>query len=164
LGFLNDRINRAWPAYNQWLRWVLDLAAIVYVLYLFAIMIRIAREPVNYRSLKLSDSGLEYEPIWKERLIIPWQEIESVVFCREPAVFEDYLETKWLIKTNRNERAGEIMDEWGNRSAMVRALRKFLSEFDRREASKGLRSRKEGKWVCFQRPPYSTGEMREEKR
>jgi hypothetical protein len=120
-------------------------------IYVTATLVQIIREPVNYRSLRVSDSGLEYEPIGPERLVIPWGKIESVVFCREEAVFESYLETKWHIRIRDSKTTHEIMDEWGNRGKIFRALRQFVPAFNSGPALQGFRSWRKGKWVCLQK-------------
>ena len=125
-----------------------------FAIYVTAILIQVIREPVNYRSLRLRESGIEYEPLSKEKTTIAWKDIKEIVFCREEAVFPDpgrYLETKWFIKTHHRERVYEVMDEWGSRTAMIRAFRDCLPRFDVSEARKGVRSRRQGKWMCLER-------------
>jgi len=150
-------ITVGWLSMHMWgtqdgLRWGFYAFAAAFAIYVTAILVRVVREPVNYRSLRLTESGIEYKPLSKEQITIAWKDIEEVVFCREEAVFLDpgpYLETKWFIKTHGRERVYEVMDEWGSRTAMVRAFRNCLAKFDMSEVRKGMLSRREGKWKCL---------------
>jgi hypothetical protein len=151
LGFIADKLRLTSPTFTYWLRWGLYLGLATAGIYVMLTLVQIVREPVNYRSLRVSGSGLEYEPVGPERLVIPWDKIESVVFCREEALFESYLETKWLVRTRDGNRTHEIMDEWGNRKTMYRALRKFVPGVNSGAALRGFRSWRKGKWVCLQR-------------
>jgi hypothetical protein len=145
-------VSKVWPAYEHLLglgfyAWLGALA--VYVL---VITLRVRRQPTNYRSLRLSDTSLEYEPLQNRKFSMDWQEIESVVFCREEAVFPDpgpYLETKWFIKKQGGQEI-EVMDEWSNRAPLFRAFRERLPGFDTAAARRGMHSREEGRWLCFQ--------------
>ena len=152
VGLNAKTMSRHWPAHKNWFEWTAYAACAALSLYITETLIRVAREPVNYRSLRLSDSGLEYLPLWNEQLVIEWKEIERVVFCRVEALFPDpgpYLETKWLIKRRGSDKIHEVMDEWGNRAPMFKAMCKHLPGFDGGQARQGFRARGEGKWVCF---------------
>ena len=150
-----------WLSIGDWgtrvpLRVTFYAALVAFGAYILWTLARVAREPVNYRSLRLSSSGLEYEPLSRERITIAWKEIERIVFCREEAVFPDpgpYLETKWFVKVHGSEKLNAIMDEWGNRRSLLRAFAEYLPGFDSGSARTALRSRKEGKWVCLDRSP-----------
>jgi hypothetical protein len=157
-----------WPAYVYREQPYISFypAAVVLALYLFAILVRgkrksfrIRHEPVGYISLRVSDSGLEYEPLSRRRLSLDWKEIESVVFCREEAAFPDfgpYLETKWFIRKHDSQLV-EIMDESSNREHLMHAFCECLPDFDATEAWQGLRSEKEGRWLCFTNPGRTAG-------
>ena len=151
LGFFADQLHLTSPAFTYWLRGGLYLGLIGAGIYVTLTLVQIVREPVNYRSLRVSDLGLEYEPIGPERLVIRWEEIESVVFCREQALFYSYLENKWFIRTRGGTTSHEIMDEWGNRWTIFRGLREFVPGFNRGAAWQGFRSWRKGKWVCLQK-------------
>jgi hypothetical protein len=106
--------SRVWPAYEH----LLGLAFYIWLgalaIYVVVITLRVRRQPTNYRSLRLSDTSLECEPLQNQRFSMDWQGIESAVFCREEAVFPDpgpYLETKWFITRQGSEQI-EVMDEW----------------------------------------------------
>jgi len=150
-------ITVGWLSMHAWgthagLRWGFYALVAAFAVYVTGLLVRVVREPVNYRSLRLSESGIEYKPLSNEQITIAWKDIEEVVFCREEAVFPDpgpYLETKWLIKVRGKPRACEVMDEWGSRTAMIRALGNCLPGFDMGEARRGVRSRREGKWLCL---------------
>jgi hypothetical protein len=152
LGFLAGDI---WPAHQLSLHLGFYALGFVVAARLILILARISRAPVNYRSLRLSDSGLEYQGLTSERLTVPWPDIESIVFYRDEALFPDltgpYLETMWIVK-NQDGRVIEVMDERGNRARLLAAFRKCLPGFDFVEARRGLRSRKAGRWTCFQKP------------
>ena len=54
--------------------------------------------------MRLIESGLEYELLWNERLVIERKDIDRGVFCREKTLFPDrgrYPEIKWQIKKAR---------------------------------------------------------------
>jgi len=152
LGFLAGNI---WPAHKLSLHLGFYSFGSLVGARLIVILARISREPVNYRLLRLSDSGLEYQGLASERLTVPWTDIESIVFYRDEALFPDltgpYLETMWIVK-NQDGKVIEVMDEWGNRARLLAAFRKCLPGFDFVQGRHGLRSRKAGRWTCFQKP------------
>jgi len=123
---------------------------------------RVPSGPVNYRSLSLSDAGLEYESLSKQRFSMEWRAIESLVFCRQQAAFPDldgpYLETMWRISRRGGDGTFEVMDEDSNRAHLVSAFCECLPGFDLTAAERAFRSGHEGKWLCFERA--SSGEAR----
>ncbi len=146
---------------------VLAPMATVLAIYLFAILVggrRVQLGPFNYRSLRLSDAGLEYEPLSKRWLSIGWEEIECIEFCREEAAFPDfgghYLETLWRITKRGGGRKIDIMDEDNNRAHLVSAFRECLPGFDMAEAERAFRSANEGKWLCFKRSSSMESHLR----
>ena len=143
--------SKVWPAYGHLLRLAFYVGAAAFAVYVLVILFRVPRGPINYRSLRLSDTALEYEPLCSQRFSVDWKDIETVVFCREEAIFSDpgpYLETKWFIKKQDSEEI-ELMDESSNRARLMRAFRDFLPGFDMAEARRGLGTRKEVRWLCF---------------
>jgi hypothetical protein len=90
-----------------------------------------------------------------EVFIARWAEIESVVFYRDEALFEDagpYLESMWLVEKRDGKTFG-VMSEVRNRGPLLRAFREYLPGFDEQEVRRGMRAwRTKGKWVCLQRP------------
>jgi hypothetical protein len=148
----------AWPGHASVIPLLAPVALTALAIYLFVILVgarRVRFGPVNYRSLSLSDAGLEYEPLSKQRFSIDWKEIESIEFCREEAAFADldgpYLETMWLITKRGGGRKTDVMDEDNNRAHLVSAFRECLPGFDMAEAERAFRSANEGKWLCFNR-------------
>jgi len=144
-----------WPAHKLSLHLGFYAIGSLLGVRLLVSLARVPREPVNYRSLRLSDSGLEYQGLTSERLTAHWHDIDSIVFDRDEALFPDlttgpYLETMWLAK-KQDGKVIQVMDEWGNRAALLAAFRDCLPGFDFAEARRGLRSRKIGRWTCFQR-------------
>jgi len=151
-------VGIAWPGYAYVIRVLVLVALTPLAIYLIAILVgarRVRFGPVNYRSLGLSNAGLEYEPLSKQRFSIDWKEIESVEFCREEAAFPDldgpYLETKWLITKRGEGRKIDLMDEDNNRAHLLSAFRECLPGFDMIEAERAFRSWSEGKWLCLKR-------------
>lgn len=151
----------AWRGYG----YVVNILAAILAAILATYLLDLARArrkdvpfpPVNYRSLRLSDAGLEYEPLSRQRFSTDWREIECVEFIRAEAAFPDpfsgpYLETMWLITQRGKAGKVEVMDEGNNRTHLVSAFREFLPGFDMAEAEQAFRSVSEGRWSCFKRP------------
>jgi hypothetical protein len=136
---------KIWPQY-QLAIWGLFLAAVGLVIYAQL------KEPVNYKSLRVSEKEIEYVPLSNDRTVISLNAIVRVEFVREQALFEDlygpYLETKWVIGVASGARI-EIMDEWPHRRQLINRFDSALAGFDAATAKKAIRAKKEGKWLCF---------------
>ncbi len=108
-------------------------------------------EPVNYQSLVLSPTLIEYVDLAGERHRLPFHEMSKVEFVREEALFPcldgPYLETKWLIHTVDGTRT-EVMDETPHRKNLVQAFAQHLAGFDSDAAAEGLNSTEAGRWLC----------------
>jgi hypothetical protein len=100
----------------------------------------------NYHSIVISAAGLEYDDRYRV-YVVKWQEITKVRFSR---YLEWGVKTGWWV-TTADGSGFEILDEWQDRRRVLAAFRKYLPGFAAREAKRGLRSWKEGVWICFQR-------------
>ena len=155
-GFISGKI---WPAWSHWLHLGFYTLGSAVALRFILTVVRIPQPPVNYRSLQLSDTALEYVGLAGQPQIAAWNEIESIVFYRDEALFPDitgpYLETMWLIKP-REGKTIQLMDEPSNRAHLLAAFRECLPEFDFAEARRGLDCREKGRWTCFSPPSAIT--------
>ena len=137
-----------WPHYAVAI-WAMFLAAVAYYLYVDL------RRPVNYKSIVVSENSIEYVAL-TGRSTISFDMIEKVEFVREEALFPDlhgpYLETKWLVQMAGSDRV-ELMDEWPHRSLLLRTFIRHLPGFDEVAAKTGLKARREGRWLCYERRP-----------
>jgi len=110
------------------------------------------RLPVNYKSLRLSDTQLEYVSLTGAVHVIPFHGITRIEFVREDAAFPcvdgPYPETKWMIHTGGDARI-EVMDESAHRSQLVRAFSNYLPGFNAATASAAVSAREEGVWLCY---------------
>ena len=108
-------------------------------------------EPVNYQSLVLSPTLIEYVDLAGERHRLSFHEMTKVEFVREEALFPcldgPYLETKWLIHTVDGRRT-EVMDETPHRKSLLQAFARHLAGFDSGAAAEGLNSTEAGRWLC----------------
>jgi hypothetical protein len=95
-------------------------------------------------------AGLEYDNRYRV-YAVSWQEITTVRFSR---YLEWGMNTGWWV-TTADGSGFEILDEWADRRKLLAAFRKHLPAFAIREAKRGLRSWKEGTWICFHRPATS---------
>jgi len=149
-------VSKVWPAYEPALRVAFYVGCAVFGAYVIATLVLVTREPVNYKFLRLTDAGIEYADASPGVQSARWGEIESVIFYRDEALFEDmgpYLESMWLVK-KRDGKTFEVMNEVGNRGPLLRAFREYLPGFDAREARRGIRAwRTKGKWVCLRQEP-----------
>jgi len=133
---------KLWPQY-AWHIWGLFLSALAFHLY------RELRKPVNYDSITVSEGIIEYAGIGG-RSLIRMDEIAKLEFVREPALFGDYIESKWDVRTVGGAHI-EMMDEWPHRKLLFRTFGSRLPGFDAAAARKGFRAWKAGRWLCFQR-------------
>jgi len=143
-----------WPSSKPTLRVAFYVLLVAYAAYFVGSLVKITVNPVNYRFLRLSDGGIEYEDYGPGAEIAKWDEIKEVIFIREEALFEDmgpYLESKWRILKS-DGKTFEVMNEIGNRGPLLRAFRESLPGFDVGQARRAMRSWKtKGKWTCFER-------------
>src|SRR3989441_4369552 len=104
--------GKLWPRYESAI-WAVFLIAVA-----FYMCIRL-RQPVNYKSIVISEETIEYVGLGS-RDVIRLDAIAKLEFVREEAVFPDlhgpYLEPKWVIQTASGAHV-EIMDEWPHRSS-----------------------------------------------
>jgi len=140
--------GKLWPKYEVAI-WTAFLIAIVVYVY-FEV-----RHPVNYRSIAISEQAIEYVGLGG-REVIPFDAIARLEFVREDAVFEQYIESKWMIHTADGKHI-EVMDESPHRGKLMRAFRKRLAGFDASAARKGFRAWGKGRWLCYE-PPDAGGE------
>jgi len=146
--------TNVWPSSKPTLRVAFYVLLVAYAAYFVGSLAKITVNPVNYRFLRLSDGGIEYEDYGPGAEIAKWDEIKEVIFIREEALFEDmgpYLESKWRIQKSGGK-TFEVMNEIGNRGPLLRAFRESLPGFDVQQARRAMRSWKtKGKWTCFER-------------
>ena len=135
--------GKLWPRYESAI-WAVFLIAVA-----FYMCIRL-RQPVNYKSIVISEETIEYVGLGS-RDVIRLDAIAKLEFVREEAVFPDlygpYLEPKWVIQTASGAHV-EIMDEWPHRMQLLRTFRKHLPGFDAAAAKTGFKARREGRWLC----------------
>lgn len=111
------------------------------------------RKPVNYKSLSITRSRIEYVDLSNRVHLILFREIAKIEFVREEAIFPcidgPYLETKWIVQTAGGS-CVELMDELPHRRKLLRAFRIRLAGFSSATASAALGPHMEGRWLCFQ--------------
>jgi hypothetical protein len=132
----------AWPQY-AWPIWGAFLFALA--VFLFFVL----REPVNYRSLTVKGGVIEYITSHQRHVIRP-EDIAKLEFVWDEMLYWDSMGSKWDVGTSGGARI-EIMDEWPNRRLLLRTFRRYLPGFNATTAKEGMRARKEGRWLCFQR-------------
>ena len=109
-------------------------------------------KPINYRSLALSPTALEYVDLGNRVHVEVFANIVAVEFVREEAMFPcmygPYLETKWTIRAVSGKDF-EVMDEAPHRKKLLAAFSSHLPKFDLGAATEGLGSNDTGRWLCF---------------
>lgn len=138
-----------WPKFWPLAPKTLVVPMLAYLLIRVALLMPELSRPLNYRSLVLSVTGLEYENNSGRRLAIRWNEIASVKFMR---YFEWDQQRSWIIIKDDGQ-VIEISDEWPDRRKLLSAFRRHLSGFNVRRAKHGFHTWKTGKWVCFEKTP-----------
>jgi hypothetical protein len=110
--------------------------------------------PINYKSIFISNSEIQYVESSKKAHTIPFDSIVMVEFVREEALFPcfdgPYLETKWIVKTIDGSSI-EVMDEAPHRRKLLNAFSRSLGHFDSSETTQGMSSDNPGRWLCFQK-------------
>jgi hypothetical protein len=112
--------SKVWPDYEPALWVALFVGSVALAAFVVATLVVVTREPVNYKSLRLSDHGIEYVDAspgaWRARS----DEIESIAFWRDQALFEDmgpYLESMWVVKKKKDGKTFEVMRGGESRAA-----------------------------------------------
>lgn len=139
-------------AANRWPEHVLALGLVWVAVLVMSVLLFERRLPVNYKSLAVSATQLEYVTLTDTTYVIPFRGITRIEFVREEAAFPcldgPYLETKWMLHIDGAERV-EVMDELPHRAQLLQAFAKSLPGFDSATASAAVSARAEGVWMCY---------------
>lgn len=137
--------GKVWPNI-EFTVWTIFLTAIAFYLYIDL------SQPVNYKSIAISEDAIEYVGLGNHRDVILLSEITKLEYVRSQAIFESGIESMWMIHTMSDVHF-EVLDEWPHRRQLLRTFKKHLPGFDYLVANKGLRAWKKGKWLCFESQP-----------
>ncbi len=110
-------------------------------------------KPISYLDIKLDEYCIRYTSLSKIEEVIEWQEIKSLSYIRDEAMFQDvygpYNETFWMIKTI-DKRFIRIEDESIHRNLLLSKFEERLAGFDLAVVKAAIKTKKQGAWDVYE--------------